>query len=77
MAASFSSARERMAGRLAQRLQKVSHPRAQMALIVSATGSSCFSLGLLMLKARLDRMAPRYARALGRAYLAFPPRIPV
>ncbi|HJW08287.1 MAG TPA: hypothetical protein VJ483_01560 [Holophagaceae bacterium] len=71
MASSLRSARERMAGQLSQRLQRVGHPRVQMALMVSATGSSGFLLDWLMLKAGVDRMALRYALAVLLAYGVF------
>src|SRR5205807_37886 len=52
-------------------LNKASHPRAQMALMVSATGSAGFFLDWMMLRLGLRRMSLRYALAVGLAYLVF------
>lgn len=68
---SAGEARAQAVRRVAARLERASHPRVQMALLVSATGSAGFFLDRAMLKAGLSRMSVRYALAVGLAYGVF------
>lgn len=63
--------RTRLAERLSRRMERIGHPRIQMALMVSATGSAGFFIDWLLLKAGLNRMSLRYALAVGLAYVVF------
>jgi hypothetical protein len=64
-------ARAQAVQRMTARLERVGHPRVQMALLVSATGSAGFFLDRLMLGAGLGRMSVRYSLAVVLAYGVF------
>src|SRR5512146_2153328 len=68
---SDDAVRSRLAARLAHHLERVSHPRAQMALMVSATGSAGFFVDWLLLKAGIGRMSRRYVLAVLLSYVVF------
>lgn len=64
-------ARSRVVLEIQQRLERLSFPRVQMALIVALTGAAGLLASFVMLHRGVDSMALRYPLAVGFAYLVF------